>query len=94
MSKYKRLSGEERWLIIKPIIENRVSINSVAKASEIAKSVIDDWVKKYKRSGMSGLENGKGWKQYSAELKNQAVNDVLSNGMSQRSVTAKYEISI
>lgn len=93
MGKYKRLSAGERWSIIKPIIENQVSINSISKSSEFNHTVISDWVRKFKSSGMEGLENGKSWKQYSSELKKQAVEDVMINGMSKKSVTAKYEIS-
>jgi len=42
---------------------------------------------------MSGLENGKGWKQYSSDLKVQAVEEVLIHGMSHQQVINKYEIS-
>jgi len=93
MRKYHRLSAEERWRIIKANIEKQVSINSISTKSGVTGSVIQDWIRKYKESGMAGLENGKGWKQYSAELKKQAIEDVLINGMSYRSVTSKYKIS-
>ena len=93
MKKYERLNAEERWLLIKPIMENTASINSIATKSGHSELTIRDWIRKYNESGMAGLENGKGWKQYSSELKHQAVNDVVKNGMSLSSVTAKYEIS-
>ena len=93
MGKYRRLSLEERWSIIKPIIEKSVSMNSVSVKSGITYSTIRDWVRKYRSSGMAGLENGKGWKQYSSELKRQAVDAVLLHGMSKKFVTIKYEIS-
>jgi len=93
MGKYKRLSAEERWSIIRPIIEGKISAKRVSKQTGVGESDIRVWVRKFNESGMSGLENGKGWKQYSFELKKQAVYDVLENGMSKNSVVAKYEIS-
>jgi len=44
-------------------------------------------------SGMEGLENGKGWEQYSAELKIEAVEDVVIRGMSKHGAVRKHEIS-
>jgi transposase-like protein len=93
MGKYKRISAEERWLIIKPIIEKQVSTSTVSAKSGIAESMVREWFRKYTESGMSGLENGKGWKQYSSELKKQAVEDALVNGLSKHEVVRKYEIS-
>lgn len=93
MEKYQRLSAKERWEIIEPIIEKQVSLNSVSKKLGISTSTINRWIRKYKESGMEGLENGKAWKQYSYDLKVQAVEDVIIRGMSKSSVTSKYEIS-
>ena len=93
MGKYKRLSAEERWSVIRPIIENQVSTNAVSKGTGINYSVVESWVRKFNESGMSGLENGKGWKQYSIDLKLKAIEDVLIHGKSLSSITAKYEIS-
>lgn len=93
MGKYKRLNAEERWSIIKPIIEKQISINSISTKLGVTDSVVRDWVRKYESSGMAGLENGKGWKQYSSDLKLKAVEDVVVRGMSLTSVIAKYEIS-
>jgi len=93
MKKSKRLSSEERWSIIKPIIENNISLKSTSTKLGISTSVIRAWIRKYNESGMSGLENGKGWKQYSENLKIQAVTDVLVKGLSKESVVRKYEIS-
>ena len=93
MGKYKRLSAEEKWSIIRPIIESQVSSNSVSRKVGIDNYMIRTWVRKYKESGMEGLEKGKGWKQYSLELKRQAIEDVVVRGESKYSVIAKYEIS-
>jgi transposase len=93
MEKYKRKSAEERWTIIEPIINKKKSVKAMSKNYNIHESVISGWVRKYKASGMNGLENGKCWKQYSMVLKKKAVEDVLMHGLSLMSVTAKYEIS-
>jgi transposase len=93
MKKYQRLSPKERWEIIKPIIEKETSLNSVSKKLGIGTTTINRWVRKYKESGMQGLENGKSQKLYSSDLKIQAVKDVIIRGMSKSSVTSKYEIS-
>lgn len=93
MAKYQRLSAQERWNIIEPIIKGNKSIPSVSKSSHINKTTVSEWVRKFNESGMDGLENGKGWKQYSEELKLEAVEDVLIRKKSLSSVVKKYEIS-
>jgi len=55
MGIHKRLSGEARWSIIKPIIEKQMSINSVSKKAGMDYSTIKSWVRKFKESGMVGL---------------------------------------
>lgn len=93
MEKYKRLSANEKWEIIRPVIEGKASVLAIAKKYEMAKSNITKWIRKYNQDGMAGLENGKGWKPYTADLKTSAVKDVVDNGMSLTSVVKKYEIS-
>lgn len=93
MGKYKRLSSAERMKFISPIMEGKSSINQIHKETGISASVLKDWIRKYKQDGIQGLENGKGWKQYSKELKQQAVNDVLINNLSKSEVVRKYGIS-
>ena len=48
----------------------------------MAKSILNEWLRKYEMSGIEGVKNGKNWKQYSAELKIEAVEDVVIRGMS------------
>ena len=93
MEKYKRLSADEKWEIICPVIEGKSSVKATAKKYEMTTSNITKWIRKYNQDGMAGLEKGKGWKQYSAELKANAVRDVVVKGMSINSVVKKYEIS-
>jgi len=93
MGKYKRLSADERWSMIEPVINNQGSIDSVAKNHGIHRSIVRDWVRKYRADGFAGLENGKGWKKYTKELKQQAVEDVVIHKCSKQEVVRKYRIS-
>lgn len=93
MRKHKRRSADEKWKIIRHVLEGNASVNFTAKKYGIARGRISDWVRKYNQDGMAGLEKAKGWKQYSAELKANAVKDVVVNEMSLYSVIKKYEIS-
>ena len=93
MEKYKRLSPSERMEYIRPIIEKKYSIHQIHKITGINASLLKDWVRKFNQDGIQGLENGKGWKQYTKELKQLAVNDVLLNKLSKSEVVRKYGIS-
>jgi transposase len=93
MEKYKRLSSTERLEFILPIMDGKRSANQIHIETGIAISVLKTWVRKFKLDGIQGLENGKGWKQYTKELKYQAVNDVLINKISKNEVVRKYGIS-
>ena len=57
MRKFKRLSVEERWNVIEPIINKKKSVKATAQASGIPVSNIREWVRKYQASGKEGLEN-------------------------------------
>ena len=93
MSKYKRLNENERWEIIEPIINKRSSVHTVSKENGLADSVIRDWIRKDQLDGFKGFKNGKGWKPYTEELKRQAVEDVLKQGQTKKSVVRTYGIS-
>lgn len=93
LSKNKRLSMEKRFEIILPILEGDSTVSIISKKYNIAYVVICDWIRKFNEHGIEGLKNGKGWKKYSAELKLNAVNDILIEGLSYQSVISKYGIS-
>lgn len=93
MDKHKRRSAYEKWEIIAPIIEEKISVNSVSKKHKISTSVINTWIHKYKAGGFVGLESSKSHKSYPAELRIAAVEDVVVRGMSPNSVLNKYNIS-
>lgn len=57
--KFKTWTTEEKYKIIKPIIEMETSLSKVAKQNIISNSMLHRWAKKYKDEGIKGLENKK-----------------------------------
>lgn len=56
-NKYWR--AEEKYEVIKPIIEFEKSSSQVTKETGISNGMLSTWVKKYNESGLNGLENKK-----------------------------------
>ncbi|HEL1303159.1 TPA: transposase, partial [Streptococcus equi subsp. zooepidemicus] len=59
----------------------------------MASTTIKKWIRKYENSGIDGLKESRTWKQYSKELKEQAVQDYLNNLGSLETIIEKYHIS-
>src|SRR5690606_11163788 len=59
----------------------------------IPRSTVYLWSEKYEKYGVDGLEDSKGWKTYSKELKQEAVIDYLSGKYSLKEIVHMYEIS-
>lgn len=59
----------------------------------IFENTLYDWVHKFEKYGLNGLEETKTWKSYSKELKLAAIKDYLSGESSQKEIIRKYEIS-
>ena len=57
--KFKSWSAEEKFKIIKPIINLEISLTQVGKNTEISNSMLHSWTKAYKERGMEGLINKK-----------------------------------
>lgn len=57
--KFKTWKAEEKYKIIKPIIELEKSSAQVTKDTGISNGMITLWVHKYKEYGMEGLKNKK-----------------------------------
>ena len=49
--KFKTWTTEEKYKIIKPIIEMETSLSKVAKQNIISNSMLHRWAKKYKDEG-------------------------------------------
>ena len=57
--KYKQWTAEEKFRIIKPIIDLEKSSNKVTQETGISNGLITSWVHKYRECGMKGLINKK-----------------------------------
>ena len=57
--KYKHWTPEEKYGIIKPILEFKKSSSQVTKETEINNGMISTWIKKYHENGLEGLKNKK-----------------------------------
>ena len=57
--KFKLWSAEEKYKVIKPIIDLEVSLTQVGKETGISNSMLHSWTKLYKEKGLDGLKNKK-----------------------------------
>ena len=57
--KFKTWSVEEKYKIIKPIINLEKSLTQVGKSTGISNSMLHSWTKAYKEGGIDGLNNKK-----------------------------------
>lgn len=55
----KYWTAEEKYEVIKPIIEFKKSSSQVTKDTCISNGMLSLWVKKYNKKGIKGLENQK-----------------------------------
>lgn len=55
----KYWSAEEKYKVIKPIIEFELSSREVTRRTGISNGMLSTWVQKYKKDGMNGLKNKK-----------------------------------
>lgn len=93
MSKRSPKSVEEKLELVQLYQEQGVSISTLVSSYGVASTTIKKWIRKYKNSGIDGLKESRTWKQYSKELKEQAVQDYLNNLGSLETIIEKYHIS-
>ena len=55
--KLKYWSAEEKYKIIKPILEYELTSGEVTRRTGINNGMLSVWVNKYKENGMDGLKN-------------------------------------
>lgn len=53
----KYWSAEEKYKIIKPILEYELTSGEVTRRTGISNGLLSTWVNKYRENGMIGLEN-------------------------------------
>ena len=55
----KYWTAEEKYKVIKPILEYELTSGEVTRRTGISNGMLSIWVNKYKSEGMTGLENKK-----------------------------------
>lgn len=93
MSKRSTKSISKKLEIILLHLEAGKSLSWLARYHGISKETLSNWVRKYKKAGVEGLEESRRWTKYSKELKEQAVSDYLNGLGSLKDLTEKYGIS-
>ena len=91
MPKIRRYSAIEKLSILKEL-ETR-SISATANKYDLHCYTLDEWRHRYELYGINGLEIRTHNKDYSADLKIQAVQDYLSGNGSLRQIIDKYKIA-
>lgn len=78
---------------MKEVLETKKSRNLVAKENNLSCATVRDWIDRYQTFGRNGLHPYKTKAKYNSETKRNAVEEVLYQGASQRTVMRKYKIS-
>jgi len=86
-------SLEERIRAVESITKQGRVLKKVSKEFGISVTTLNRWIYNYKEKGIDGLKESRTWKQYSEELKTQAVQDYLTGKYSLRECCRKYDIS-
>lgn len=89
MSK-RKVTIEERIEAAKVCTEGRMSRAEAARRLGVDKSMVIEWVSRYKAQGELGFREQEHPTVYSAELKTAAVKEYISGVGSQREIAAKY----
>lgn len=92
MSK-RAFSLQDKIKIIKALEKGNHTISELKSIYKVSNMAIYDWIYKFEKYGVEGLNESSTWKRYSKELKLSAVQDYLSGDYSIQEVTRKYEIS-
>lgn len=75
------------------VIEDKGSVNTIAREYGVNKTTIQNWVRKYKANGVDGLKEARKWGNYSEALKIQAVEFYLNEEAGLRQTCEKFNIS-
>jgi transposase-like protein len=92
----KRTTGhtiKEKADAVLDVMNKGYSINQVAKEYQVDTETINYWIKNFKHDGMEGLKESYRWKDYSPDLKREAVEYYLNGEGSLRGTCDRYNIS-
>lgn len=93
MSKRSPKSVEEKFEIIQLYLTHEYSISQLVKLYQVSEPSIKQWTNRYEKNGIDGLRESQTWKNYSKEVKEQAVQDYLDGVGSLSDICQKYDIS-
>ena len=85
-------SSEEKIRLVKLVLEEHRSVNSVSQEANISYTTLKGWIRNYQSIGMDAFYR-KGWTKRSSEEKQAAVADYLSGVGSLHDICKKYKIS-
>ena len=60
--KFKTWTADEKYNVIKPIIDLEISLAQTGKNTGVSNSMLHRWIKSYKENGYDGLKAKKKWK--------------------------------
>lgn len=86
-------SLQDKIKIIEALNNRSHTLSELAFIYQVCRDTIYNWVYRYEKYGVEGLNETSTWKKYSKELKLAAVQDYLSSDYSYNEVSRKYEIS-
>ncbi|BFH63656.1 helix-turn-helix domain-containing protein [Paenibacillus azoreducens] len=89
----KKYDASEKLVIIGEIESGEIGVKAAAEKYGITKTTLAKWRRRYKVYGYEGLEKRTHNRNYSAELKLQAVKDYIEGGLSQYQIIDKYKIA-
>ncbi|MBU8914926.1 helix-turn-helix domain-containing protein [Bacillus sp. FJAT-29953] len=93
MSKRSKYSSEEKYQILMKYVDGEMSSSSLIKEYKISLFTLQSWKDKYELYGIDGLKESHGWKEYSDELRQSAIQDYLSGNYSKLEICRKYKVS-
>lgn len=86
-----KISAEDKIYYCKQYLEGKLSQGQIAKILQVNKISVQRWLMKYESMGTDAFVKS-GYKRYSKELKEQAVNDYLAGKDSLMGLCKKYAI--
>jgi transposase len=89
----RKYTASEKFAIIQEIESGHIGVKAATKKFGLPKTTLAKWRRRYRVYGYEGLEVRTHNRNYSAELKVQAVKDHLEGGLSQYQVIDKYKIA-
>ncbi|SET76888.1 Helix-turn-helix domain-containing protein, partial [Natronincola peptidivorans] len=78
MSKRVKYTAEEKFQIIQEYQEGLGTLKDIASRYNIYRNTITQWIYKFDRYGTEGLVESSTWRNYSRQLKEDAIRDYLS----------------